>query len=219
MVVYGLARSQDALGALETEQGVRPLVMDVRDASAINEALATLTLDVLVNNAGVVSSVRPLHEQTVEEIRESVEVNLTAPLLLMRSVLPGMIARRRGHIINLTTTAARAVLGGTSVYGGAKAGLAHASRVLRYDLVGTNVRVTDLAPGRVETEIYLRAFQGDHARLKGEMYASVRALQPEDIAAAVAAIISLPEHVDVTEIEVSPTDQAVGGHVFRPPTT
>lgn len=213
--VHGLARSEEALAEVRDRFGVLPVVADVRDTAAILAAIGGTEIDVLVNNAGMVPTVRPLHEQEAEEITETIAINLTAPLQLMRALLPGMVARGRGHVVNITSTAGRGVLSGTSAYGGAKAGLAHACRSLRYDLAGRNVRVTDLAPGRVETEIYLTAFGGDRSRLHETMYGGVRALQPADIAEAVAAVLALPQHVDVTEIEISPTDQATGGHVFR----
>lgn len=215
VTVYGVARSREALANVVEELGVIPVVADVRDTDAIIAELAGAEIDVLVNNAGMVATVKPLYEQTAEEIAETIAINLTAPMLLMRALLGGMVARKRGHVINITTTAARGVLAGTSAYGGAKAGLAHACRSLRYDLAGSNVRVTDLAPGRVETEIYLRAFGGDRERLNETMYGHVRALQPQDIAETIAVVLALPQHVDVTEIEISPTDQAVGGHVFK----
>lgn len=217
LTVYGVARSREALAEVVDTLGVVPVVADVRDAEAVVAGLGGAEIDVLVNNAGMVATVKPLYEQSAEEIAETIAVNLTAPMLLMRALLGGMVARKRGHVVNITTTAARGVLAGTSAYGGAKAGLAHACRSLRYDLAGSNVRVTDLAPGRVETEIYLRAFGGDRDRLNQSMYGSVRALQPADIAEAIAAVLTLPQHVDVTEIEISPTDQALGGHVFKAP--
>lgn len=215
MTVYGVARSREALDGVVDELGVLPVIADVRDPGAIVAGLAGAEIDVLVNNAGMVATVKPLYEQSAEEIAETIAVNLTAPMLLMRALLGGMVARRRGHVVNITTTAARGVLAGTSAYGGAKAGLSHACRSLRYDLAGSNVRITDLAPGRVETEIYLRAFGGDRGKLHDTMYGNVRALQPQDIAETITAVLNLPQHVDVTEIEISPTDQAVGGHVFK----
>lgn len=215
LTVYGVARSHEALAGVVGEFGVIPVVADVRDTDAVVSGLGGAEIDVLVNNAGMVATVKPLYEQSAEEIAETIAVNLTAPMLLMRALLSGMVTRRCGHVVNITTTAARGVLAGTSAYGGAKAGLAHACRSLRYDLAGSNVRITDLAPGRVETEIYLRAFGGDRERLNESMYGHVRALQPQDIAETIAAVLALPQHVDVTEIEISPTDQAVGGHVFK----
>lgn len=215
--VYGVARSGDALDRLAAECGVVPIVADIRDAAAILAALAGSPVDVLVNNAGAISSVRPLHEQGAQEIADTVAVNLTAPLQLTALLLPGMIERRRGHVITLTSTAGSSVFPGTAAYGAAKAGLSQAGRVLRFDLAGSNVRFTEVMPGRVQTEVYLEAFSGDRARLDATMYASVRALQPSDIADTVASAILLPEHVDVAVMEVLPTDQASGGAIFRTP--
>lgn len=219
LTVHALARSGDALAALAAELGHRlaPLVADVRDHDAIGRALNGVEIDVLVNNAGGLETVRPLHEQSAEETAETIALNLTAPLQLIRMVLPGMIARGRGHVFNLTSTAAGAVFPGTASYGAAKAGLSQAGRILRYDLAGTGVRLTEIAPGRVETEIYLRAFGGDRERLAERMYAHQRPLRPEDIAATLLAALRLPAHVDLAEIVVAPTDQAAGGHVYAPP--
>ena len=89
-----------------------------------------------------------------------------------------------------------------------------AGRVTQYDLAGTGVRLTEIAPGRVETEIYLKAFGNDRHRLQESLYAGVRALTPEDVAEAVVMALQLPDHADASLIELSPTDQATGGHIF-----
>lgn len=216
LTVYALGRGESALAELAVQLGerLRPLVADVRDCAAIAEKLAGVEIDVLVNNAGGISTVRPLHEQTAEETEEVIALNLTAPLQLIRMLLPGMIARKRGHIFNLTSTAASAVFPGTTGYGAAKAGLSQAGRILRYDLAGTGVRLTEIAPGRVETQFYLQAFSGDAENLRERMYSHQRSLSPQDIAAVLVNAMKLPPHADVAEIIVSPTDQAVGGHVY-----
>lgn len=216
LTVHAVARDAGALQALAAELGpaLRPLAGDILDAPALAARLAGLELDVLVNNAGGLGSVRPLWEQTAEETARTVALNLTAPLQLMQAVLPGMIARGRGHVFNLTSTAGQGALAGTTVYGAAKAALSQAGRALRLDLAGRNVRLTEIAPGRVETEFYLTAFGGDAAALKQRMYAHQRALRPEDVAAALVMALRLPERADLAEITLSPTDQALGGHVY-----
>ncbi|NKN38144.1 SDR family NAD(P)-dependent oxidoreductase [Agrobacterium sp. a22-2] len=216
LTVYALGRSEASLTELASQLGdrLRPLVADVRDHAAIAERLAGVEIDVLVNNAGGISTVRPLHEQTAEETEEVIALNLTAPLQLIRMMLPGMIARQRGHIFNLTSTAASAAFPGTTSYGAAKAGLSQAGRILRYDLAGTGVRLTEIAPGRVETQFYLQAFGGDAATLQERMYTQQRPLRPEDIAAVLVCALTLPPHADVAELTISPTDQATGGHVY-----
>ncbi len=216
LTVHALARNGQALDALAEASGGRlvPLVADVRDPESIAAALAGVDVDVLVNNAGGLATVKPLHLQTAAETAETITLNLTAPLQLIRMLLPGMIARKRGHIFNLTSTAAHNVFAGTTAYGAAKAGLSQAGRVLRYDLAGSNVRLTELIPGRVQTEFYLQAFEGDQQALTRKMYSEQRALQPDDIAQALIGALLMPAHADLAQIEISPTDQAAGGHVY-----
>lgn len=219
MTVYGLARSRPMLDALAQELGARFIACpgDVMDTGAIVEQLNGAEIDVLVNNAGGVSSVRPLVEQTLEETMHTIAMNLTAPLQLIQALAPGMIARERGHIFNLTSTAARSVFPGTTAYAAAKAGLEQASKVLRYDLAGTGVRMTFIAPGRVETEFYLQSFAGDKEALNEKLYTRERPLHAEDVAETVWATLSLPPHATLSEIEITPTDQATGGFVYRRP--
>jgi len=217
--VYAIARNEQALAALRLELGENliPLSIDIRNYDAIMAALDGCPIDVLVNNAGGLGSVRPLYSQTAQETDEVIEINLNVPLQLMRLILPGMIERRRGHIFNLTSTASLTVFTGTTAYGAAKAGLSHASRILRYDLAGTGVRLTEIAPGRVETDFYLRAFGGDQAALKQRMYKEQRPLRPVDIAEILISALAMPDHVDVAEILVSPSEQAAGGFIYPSP--
>ncbi|WP_412066888.1 SDR family oxidoreductase [Rhizobium sp. SYY.PMSO] len=216
LTVYALGRDRAALDALAARlgPGLKPLVADVRDHAAIASRLGNAEIDVLVNNAGGLSTVRPLHEQTAAETEEVIALNLAAPLQLIRMLLPGMIARRRGHIFNLTSTAASAVFPGTTTYGAAKAGLSQAGRILRYDLAGSGVRMTEIAPGRVETEFYLKAFDGDAESLRERMYTHQRPLRPDDIASVLVSALQLPPHADIAELILSPSEQAAGGHVY-----
>ena len=218
LTVHALARNNDALLDLRQRLGplVRPLAADVRDVEAIAAALGAAEIDVLVNNAGGLATVRPLHEQSAEETAEVVALNLTAPLQLIRLLLPGMIARKRGHIFNLTSTAGSAVFPGTTAYGAAKAGLSQAGRILRFDLAGTGVRLTEIAPGRVETDFYLQAFDGDREGLRKRIYSQQRPLHPADIAAVLVSALRLPDHVDLAELIVAPSEQAAGGQVYPP---
>lgn len=219
MTVHALARSNDALLALRERLGpqVKPIAADVRDGEAIMSALGDTEVDVLVNNAGGLATVRPLHEQSADETAQVVELNLTAPLQLIRLLLPGMIARKRGHIFTLTSTAASSIFAGTTAYGAAKAGLSQAGRILRFDLAGTGVRLTEIAPGRVETDFYLKAFDGDREGLRKRMYSEQRPLRPADIAAALVSALRMPDHVDIAELTITPSEQAAGGQKYPPP--
>ena len=218
LTVHALARNPEALDELAARLGPRckPLAADARDHALIAQKLDGVEIDVLVNNAGGIATVRPLHEQTPEETADTIALNLTAPLQLIQHVLPGMIARKRGHIFNLTSTAASAVFPGTTAYGAAKAGLSQAGRVLRYDLAGTGVRMTEIAPGRVETDFYLKAFDGDREGLRARMYTQQRPLAPRDIATVLVSALRLPDHVDLAEITVAPSEQAPGGLTYPP---
>ncbi|WP_119273499.1 SDR family oxidoreductase [Taklimakanibacter deserti] len=214
LTVYAVARNREALQDLARSIGIIPVVADVRDTAALVASLKGAEIDILVNNAGGLATVRPLHLQTAAEIRDTIDLNLTAPLQLVQALLPGMIGRKRGHVFNITSTAGHAVFPGTVTYGAAKAGLAHAGSILRYDLAGSNVRITEVSPGRVETEFYLQAFGGDRQGLKQKMYTEQRALTPDDVAAVIAAALAMPQHADLARISVEPTDQATGGHIY-----
>ncbi len=216
LTVLALARNIAPIEDMARRLGPKliPFAADVRDCAGIAKLLGEQQVDVLVNNAGGLESVRPLYEQTPEEINDTIALNLTAPLQIMRLVLPGMVARKQGHIFNLTSTAASAVFPGTTGYGAAKAGLAQAGRILRYDLAGSGVRLTEIAPGRVETEFYLTALNGDREGLRERMYAYQRPLDPVDIADVVVAALRLPDHVNIAELTVAPTEQAPGGHIY-----
>lgn len=214
LTVYAAARSHAALEDLARIIGIIPIVADVRDTTALCAGLAGAEIDILVNNAGGLATVQALHLQTADEIRDTIDLNFTAPLQLIQALLPGMIARKRGHIFNITSTAGHAVFPGTVSYGAAKAGLSHAGSILRYDLAGSNVRITEVSPGRVETEFYLQAFGGDREDLMQKMYSQQRALAPDDVAAAIAAALAMPQHADLARISIEPTDQATGGHVY-----
>ena len=211
--VHALARSADALTSLQAETGAIPHVGDVTDLPFLSDLLPDLQVDVLVNNAGYISAVAPITKIGAEAIDRMIAVNLTAPLQLMRLVLPGMIERGHGHVINIGSIAGSFVFPGTAPYAAAKAGMTAAARVVRHDLVGTGVRLTEISPGRVATDIYLEAFSGDLEKLSA-MYRDARTLQPADIAAAVAAAITMPEQVDVSFLEIVPTDQAPGGYAY-----
>lgn len=215
--VHAVARDAAALESLSGATGAITHVCDVTDHVSLAAALDGVELDVLVNNAGLVATVAPLHALTPEALDQMIDVNLRAPLHLMRVFLPGMIARRRGHIINIGSTSGSSVFGGTAVYSATKAGMTAASRVTRYDLAGSGVRLTEISPGRVETDIYLAAFGGDRTSLQDKLYRSVRALKPDNVAAAVVHALTMPEHVDISFLEIVPTDQASGGQVFADP--
>lgn len=209
LTVLALGRSMDALTALQAECGAIPLALDIRDTDRLAEVFAEHPVDVLVNNAGVLSTRAAFQDIDPAEIDSMIDINLKAPLHLARLALPGMVARGRGHLFFIGSSAGRAPHPNAAVYGASKAGVSLFCDALRCDLLGTGVRVSEIAPGRVETQLYRTAMGLDVAQQ--ELYDGYKSIRPEDIASLLLAALSLPEQVDVSRMEVFPTAQAVGG--------
>ena len=207
--VIAVGRSPEALEALSKERDVIVVEADVRRVDAFAEVLAQYPVDVLVNNAGVLSTRAAFQDIDPAEIDNMLDINLKAPLQLTRQVLPGMVGRGHGHLFFIGSSAGRAPHPGAAVYGSSKAGVSLFCDALRCDLLGTGVRVTEIAPGRVQTQLYRTAMGMQAAG--SELYDGYESIQPEDIAQLVLAALSLPEQVDVSRLEVFPTAQAVGG--------
>jgi 3-hydroxy acid dehydrogenase / malonic semialdehyde reductase len=203
------ARRQDRLDALaaelEGEHTVLPL--DVRDRSAVERALEGLEVDILINNAGLALGLEPAQSADLADWEEMIDVNIKGVLYATRAVLPGMVARERGHIINLGSVAGSYPYPGGNVYGATKAFIKQLSLNLRADLHGTHVRVTDIEPGMVETEFTLVRFKGDAERAR-KVYEGFEALRAEDIADLVHYAASLPPHININRLEVMPTMQS-----------
>lgn len=207
--VVAVGRNAAALAELEAECGAVPLQADVRDTKALAGALEGYEIDILVSNAGILSTRAPFQEIDPAEIDAMIDVNLKAPMHLTRLILPGMVARRRGHLIYLGSSGGRAPFPGMGAYGPSKAGLSLFCDNLRCDLIGTGIRVSEIVPGRVQTSLYKAALGADGAQ--AALYDGYRAIQPENVAQLIATVIGMPDFVDVTRIEVLPTDQIVGG--------
>ena len=206
--VIALGRNETALSELQALRGVEPLALDITDRDALATALEGETLDVLVNNAGIIPPVVPFHEMEQADIDATLEVNLSAAVAVTRLVLPDMVERGHGHLFFTSSTAAHAAFPGMGVYGASKAALSALAGSLRCDLAGSGVRVTEIVAGRVETELYRGVLDAAERR---KMYEAGRAVQPDDVADMLAAVLQMPEHVDVTRFDILPTDQFVGG--------
>ena len=163
-----------------------------------------------MNNAGVLPQLEPFASNTADAIDLLVDVNLRAALHVTRLVLPGMIARDRGHLFFLGSMAGRHPTPKSAVYAGTKAALHAFADGLRGDLLGANIRVTVLMPGRVQTRLYDDIF-GGNAEATTALYEAFDAVQPADVAAVIAHAIDLPPNVDLTAIEILPTKQVFGG--------
>lgn len=207
--VIAVGRSPEALQALREERGVAVVEADIRQVEVFDAVLAQYPVDVLVNNAGVLSSRAAFQDIDPAEIDNMFDINLKAPLHLTRKVVPGMITRGHGHLFFIGSSAGRAPHPGAAVYGASKAGISLFCDALRCDLLGSGVRVTEIAPGRVQTQLY-KAAMGMQAAGE-QLYDGYESIMPEDIAQLLLAALSLPQQVDVSRLEVFPTAQAVGG--------
>jgi 3-hydroxy acid dehydrogenase/malonic semialdehyde reductase len=214
VVVTG--RRVERLDALVAElgDGVLARALDVRDGAAVRAMIEALPsefadIDVLVNNAGLALGLEPAWRTDLDDWETMVDTNCKGAMYLIRAVLPGMVARGRGHVVNLSSIAATHPYPGGNVYGASKAFLTQLSANLRADLVGHPIRVTDIEPGLAETEFSLVRFKGDAGKA-ADPYRGVQPLTAEDIAEAVVWAVDLPPHVNISRIEVMPTMQADG---------
>jgi len=216
--VIASGRREDRLQALVDELGrdnVLPLVLDVRDRAAVDAAVASLPadyaeIDLLVNNAGLALGLEPAHRADVEQWETMVDTNVKGLMFVTRAVLPGMVARNRGHVVNIGSVAGAYAYPGGNVYGSTKAFVRQFTLNLRADLTGTRVRVTDVAPGLVGgTEFSAVRFNGDQSRVE-KVYEGADALTPEDIADTVFWAATLPARVNINFVEVMPVTQSFG---------
>ena len=210
------ARRSDRLGALAEDLGgptrCLPVTLDVRDREAVMETLGNLPaafsdVDVLVNNAGLALGLEPAERADLDDWDTMVDTNIKGLMYCTRAILPGMVARRRGHVVNIGSVAASWPYPGGNAYGGSKALVQQFSRNLRVDLLGKQVRVTVVEPGMCETEFSLVRFDGD-AEKAAAVYNGMQPLTGDDIAELVYYTTSLPAHVNVNQLEVMPVAQA-----------
>jgi len=214
--VVAVGRRADRLAALAGRLGPRlhPLPLDVTDRAAVEAALTSLpepfdAPDVLVNSAGMALGLEPVHRTSLEDWDRMIETNCRALVTLCRLVLPGMVARGRGHVVNIGSVAGSYPYPGGNVYGATKAFVRQFSLAIRSDLLGTPVRVTNVEPGMVETEFSVVRFTGDQAKADA-VYAGMKPLSPADVADVVAWCVTRPAHVNVNTIELMPVQQAFG---------
>jgi 3-hydroxy acid dehydrogenase/malonic semialdehyde reductase len=221
MCARRLERIEKLARALESElkAAVHTFRLDVRDQPAVDKAIAGLpeewgAIDVLVNNAGLSRGMDKLPQGLVSDWEEMIDANVKGLLYVSRAVLPGMIARCRGHVINIGSIAGREIYPGGNVYCATKFAVKALSKGMRLDLNGTPVRVTEVAPGMVETEFSLVRFHGDAERA-AKVYQGFTPLRPDDIADAVVWCATRPLRVNVSEMVVMPTAQASTTLVHR----
>ena len=213
--VVATGRRQDRLDALAAELGdaVLPFALDVTDASRVAALPGSLPegwrdVDVLVNNAGLALGLAPAQESKAADWDRMVATNVSGLMHMTQALLPGMVARNRGHVVNLSSIAATYPYPGGHVYGATKAFVTQFTLNLKADLVGSNVRVTSIEPGLCGgTEFSAVRFGGDQARADA-VYQGTTPLTAEDIAEAVGWVVRLPAHVNINRVEMMPTCQA-----------
>jgi NADP-dependent 3-hydroxy acid dehydrogenase YdfG len=207
--VHALARSAASLNALAARTGCIPHALDVTDLAGITRLAQDVPFDVLVNNAGVD---RPgsILKADADGIDALVDVNLRAVMHLIRLVVPGMVARDRGHVVNISSIAGHYNFGGNSTYHATKAAVHMLSRQLRIDVFGKRVRVTEICPGRVATDIFAHV-HGDSPETYKRFVEGFELPQASDIADAIAFAIAAPIAVNVGLMEIMPTLQVPGG--------
>ncbi|OGD10074.1 MAG: NAD(P)-dependent oxidoreductase [Candidatus Aminicenantes bacterium RBG_13_62_12] len=221
MAARRLDRLKALAAELETSAGVsvRAFALDVRNQPDVERAIRELpspweAVDILVNNAGLSRGLGKLHEGSLPDWEEMIDTNIKGLLYVSRAVLPGMVRRGTGHVINIGSLAGHEAYPGGNVYCATKFAVRAVSQGLRMDLLGTAVRVSSVDPGMVETEFSLVRFRGD-AEKAGKVYEGLTPLSPEDVAEAVVFCAARPPHVDVAEIVLMPTAQASAVLNFR----
>ena len=208
-------RREDRLQRLRAElpaERVHCTRLDVRARDQVEEMVAGIPavlqgIDVLVNNAGLALGLNPAHEADMEDWEIMVDTNIKGMLYLTRAVLPDMVRRNRGHIINIGSVAGTWPYPGGNAYGATKAFVKQFTNNLRTDLLGTAVRVTNIEPGLAETEFSLVRFHGDREQAD-KAYKGTRPLTAADIAEIVHWVTSVPPHVNINALEVMPVCQS-----------
>ena len=193
--------------------------LDIRDRKTVEKAFANLpkeweTIDILVNNAGLSRGLDKLHEGKIDDWEEMIDTNIKGLLYVSRAVIPGMVARKRGTIINIGSIAGHEVYPRGNVYAAKKHAVDALTKGMRLDLVDTPVRVCTVDPGLVETEFSMVRFRGDKEKAKA-VYQNLEPLSPDDIADAVVFCATRPQHVQIAEMIVLPTAQASTTLVHR----
>ncbi|QJP13553.1 SDR family NAD(P)-dependent oxidoreductase [Starkeya sp. ORNL1] len=219
--VVATGRRADRLIALRDELGPRlhPLEVDVRDNAALTDALSSLpepfaALNVVFANAGLALGLEPAHRASLEDWEDMVDTNIKGLLYTVRTTLPGMVERGEGHVVFTGSVAGDYPYPGGNAYGGTKAFVKQFALNLIADLAGTNVRVTNIEPGMVETEFSLVRFHGDAAR-SDSVYANLQPLSGEDMAEQIFFCCTTPRHVNINRLQVFPTAQSFSAFTIK----
>jgi serine 3-dehydrogenase len=193
--------------------------LDVSRAEEVHSVLSSVPaawkdIDILVNNAGLSRGLAPVHEGELQDWDEMIDTNIKGLLYVTRAILPSMVKRNAGHVINLGSIAGHQLYPSGNVYCASKFFVNGLSQGMRMDLLGTQVRVTSVDPGLVQTEFSDVRFRGNTQRA-AQVYKNMRPLKADDVAEIIIFCVTRPPHVDIAEVIVMPTDQASVNHVHR----
>lgn len=219
------ARRKDRLDELasklvnEHKAEVLTLELDVRNQKDVQKAIDGLpaewaNIDILLNNAGLSRGLEKIQEGVIQNWEEMIDTNIKGLLYVTRAVMPGMVKRNSGHIVNIGSIAGHEVYPGGNVYCATKHAVKALNKAMRMDAFGTNIRVSSIDPGMAETEFSLVRFRGDSEKAK-KVYQGTRPLQAEDIAQAVVWSCTRPSHVNIEDMIITATDQASATMVNR----
>lgn len=200
--------------AKELPTKVEVVSFDVRDRNAVAEALKGKKVDVLINNAGNAHGLDPIQSGNIDDWDAMMDINVKGLLYVSRAILPGMVERKSGHVINIGSIAGKEVYPGGNVYSASKFAVDAITKSMRIDLNAAGIKVTGIHPGMVETEFSLVRFKGDEARASN-VYKGMQPLKAEDIADLVLFALTRPAHVVVADLVVFPTAQASATIVKR----
>jgi len=213
-------RRKERLDALVKEVGAdraHGFAFDIRDRKAVERFALSKgheNITVLVNNAGLAAGLDSFQDSSVDDWEQMIDTNLKGLLFVTRALLPGMIARNLGHIVNLGSIAGHAVYPKGHVYSATKFAVKALNEALRIDTLGSGIRVTSVDPGMAETEFSLVRFKGESSKAES-VYKGMRPLQPEDIADTILWSLERPAHVNIQQVVIMPTDQATPRDVAR----
>lgn len=216
LTVHAIARDAARLEELAERTGAIPHALDLADTAAVESELADLEIDVLANIAGV-SRMGNVLDSSREDIDDLVSINLGAVLHLVRLTLPGMVERNRGHVINISSIAGHYNFFGHTAYHATKAAVHQLSRQIRNDVLGRRIRVTEISPGRVETEIFARNLGGSQEAIEEAhktYFEGYESLTTDDVVNSIEFALDAPGHVNLGLIEMMPTFQVPGGLTF-----
>ncbi len=214
-------RLDDLAGHLKSSFGVEvlPLCFDVRVKSDVEKQLGTLPdawakVDILINNAGLAAGLSHIDESDTDDWDRMIDTNVKGLLYVTRAITPGMVSRGSGHIFNIASIAGKEVYENGSVYCASKHAVDALSRAMRIDLLKHGIKVTNIAPGLVETEFSMVRFKGDSKKASA-VYSGLEALRGEDIAEVIYYCAGLPNHVCINDLVITPTAQANATNVLR----